>query len=68
MSWAFVADDCKKKCTVSVVLGLMDYVNRPVVFIHCPHSNPHPSQMGRVWVENNYSLKKWVGWVWVGYK
>jgi hypothetical protein len=31
---------------------------RPVVFIHYPHSNPHPSQMGRVWVENNYPLKK----------
>jgi hypothetical protein len=41
---------------------------RPVVFIHYPHSNPHPSQMGRVWVENYYPLKKWVGWVWGGYK
>jgi hypothetical protein len=30
----------------------------PVVFIHCPYSNPHPPQMGRVWVENNYPLKK----------
>jgi hypothetical protein len=29
----------------------------PVVFIHCPYSNPHPPQMGRVWVENNYPLK-----------
>jgi hypothetical protein len=45
-----------------------EVVHRPVVFIHYPHSNPHPSQMGRVWVENNYSLKKWVGWVWGGYK
>jgi hypothetical protein len=42
--------------------------DRPVVFIHYPHSNPHPSQMGRVWVENNYPLKKWVGLVWGGYK
>jgi hypothetical protein len=33
----------------------------PVVFIHCPYSNPHPPQMGRVWVDNNYSLKKWGG-------
>jgi hypothetical protein len=33
----------------------------PVVFIHCPYSNPHPSQMGRVWVENNYPLKQWGG-------
>jgi hypothetical protein len=33
----------------------------PVVFIHCPYSNPHPPQMGRVWVENNYPLKKWGG-------
>jgi hypothetical protein len=41
---------------------------RPVVFIHYPHSNPHPSQMGRVWIENNYPLKKWVGWVWGWYK
>jgi hypothetical protein len=46
---------------------MMD-VTRPVVFIHYPHSNPHPSQMGRVWVENYYPLKKWVGWVWGGYK
>jgi hypothetical protein len=31
----------------------------PVVFIHYPYSNPHPPpQMGRVWVENNYPLKK----------
>jgi hypothetical protein len=30
----------------------------PVVFIHYPHSNPHPSQMGRVLVENYYPLKK----------
>jgi hypothetical protein len=42
--------------------------SRPVVFIHYPYSNPHPSQIGRVWVENNYPLKKWVGWVWGGYK
>jgi hypothetical protein len=41
---------------------------RPVVFIHYLHSNPHSSQMGRVWVENNYPFKKWVGWVWGGYK
>jgi hypothetical protein len=33
----------------------------PVVFIHCPYSNSHPPQMGRVWVENNYPLKKWGG-------
>jgi hypothetical protein len=33
----------------------------PVVFIHYPYSNPHPSQMGRLWVENNYTLKKWGG-------
>jgi hypothetical protein len=33
----------------------------PVIFIHCPYSNPHPPQMGRVWVENNYTLKKWGG-------
>jgi hypothetical protein len=33
----------------------------PVVFIHCPYSNPHPPQMGRVWVENNYPLKEWGG-------
>jgi hypothetical protein len=33
----------------------------PVVFIHCPYSNPHPPQMGRIWVENNYPLKKWGG-------
>jgi hypothetical protein len=33
----------------------------PVVFIHCPYSNPHPPQMGRVCVENNYPLKKWGG-------
>jgi hypothetical protein len=33
----------------------------PVVFIHYPYSNPHPSQVGRVWVENNYPLKKWGG-------
>jgi hypothetical protein len=33
----------------------------PVVFIHCPYSNPHPPQMGRVWIENNYPLKKWGG-------
>jgi hypothetical protein len=33
----------------------------PVVFIHCPYSNPHPPQMGRVWVKNNYPLKKWGG-------
>jgi hypothetical protein len=31
---------------------------RPVVFIHYPHSNPHPSQMGRVWVENNYFIEE----------
>jgi hypothetical protein len=37
-------------------------------FIHYPHSNPHTSQMGRVWVENNCPLKKWAGWVWGGYK
>jgi hypothetical protein len=43
-------------------------LGRPVVFIHYPHSNPHSSQMGRVWVENYYPLKKWVGWVWGGYK
>jgi hypothetical protein len=42
--------------------------SRPVVFIHYPYSNPHPSQMGRIWVENNYPLKKWVGWVRGGYK
>jgi hypothetical protein len=42
--------------------------SRPDVFIHYPHSNPHPPQMGRVWVENNYPLKKWVEWVWGGYK
>jgi hypothetical protein len=35
--------------------------NMPVVFIHCPYSNPHPPQIGRVWVENNYPLKKWGG-------
>jgi hypothetical protein len=29
-----------------------------VVFIHCPYSNPHTPQMGRIWVENNYPLKK----------
>jgi hypothetical protein len=33
----------------------------PVVFIHYPYSNPHPPQMVRVWVENNYPLKKWGG-------
>jgi hypothetical protein len=44
-------------------LVLLVCVVRPVVFIHYPHSNPHPSQMGRVWVENYYPLKKWVGWV-----
>jgi hypothetical protein len=33
----------------------------PIVFIHCPYSNPHPPQMGRVWVEHNYPLKKWEG-------
>jgi hypothetical protein len=33
----------------------------PVVFIHYPYLNPHPPQMGRVWVENNYPLKKWGG-------
>jgi hypothetical protein len=33
----------------------------PIVFIHCPYSNPHPPQMGRVWVKNNYPLKKWGG-------
>jgi hypothetical protein len=33
----------------------------PVVFIHCPYLNPHPTQMGKVWVENNYPLKKWGG-------
>jgi hypothetical protein len=38
----------------------------PVVFIHCPYSNPHPPQMGRVWVENNYPLKKWGGRVGCG--
>jgi hypothetical protein len=32
-----------------------------VVFIHYSYSNPHPPQMGRVWVENNYPLKKWGG-------
>jgi hypothetical protein len=39
-----------------------------VVFIHYPYSNPHLTQMGRVWVENNYPLgmggngegKKWI--------
>jgi hypothetical protein len=36
---------------------------KPLVFIYYPHSNPHPPQIGRVWVENNYPLKKWVGWV-----
>jgi hypothetical protein len=35
----------------------------PIVFIHCPYSNPYPPQMGRVWVENNYKLKKWGGYV-----
>jgi hypothetical protein len=25
------------------------------------YSNPHPPQMVRVWVENNYLLKKWGG-------
>jgi hypothetical protein len=34
----------------------------PVVFIHCPYSNPHPPQLGRVLVENNYPLKKWGGY------
>jgi hypothetical protein len=29
-----------------------------VVFIHCPYSNPHTPQMGRICVENNYPLKK----------
>jgi hypothetical protein len=24
--------------------------------------------MARVWLENYYPLKKWVGWVWGGYK
>jgi hypothetical protein len=38
------------------IVGIM-----PVVFIHCPYSNPHSPQMGRVWVENNYPLKKWGG-------
>jgi hypothetical protein len=33
----------------------------PVVFIHYPYSNPHPPQMRRVWVENNYPWKKWGG-------
>jgi hypothetical protein len=33
----------------------------PIVFIHCLYSNPHPPQLGRVWVENNYPLKKWGG-------
>jgi hypothetical protein len=33
MSWAFVADDCKKKCTVSVVLGLMDYGHVWMVYV-----------------------------------
>jgi hypothetical protein len=33
-------------------------LSMPVVFIHCPYSNPHPPQMGRVWVEINYPLKK----------
>jgi hypothetical protein len=36
-------------------------VGMPVVFIHCPYSNLHQPQMGRVWVENNYPLKKWRG-------
>jgi hypothetical protein len=29
-----------------------------VVCIHYSYSNPHPPQMGRVWIENNYLLKK----------
>jgi hypothetical protein len=31
-----------------------DFEALPIVFIHCPYSNPHPSQMGRVRVKNNY--------------
>jgi hypothetical protein len=43
------------------VKSLVLIIGMPVVFIHCPYSNPHPPQMGRVWVENNYPLKKWGG-------
>jgi hypothetical protein len=33
----------------SIGIGDEQYdVARPVVFIRYPHSNPHPSQMGRV--------------------
>jgi hypothetical protein len=43
------------------VQGVQAISSMPVVFIHCPYSNPHPPQMWRVWVENNYPLKKWGG-------
>jgi hypothetical protein len=51
---------------ISLIISL--HLIRPVVFIHYPYSIPHPLQMGRVWVENNYPLKKLGGWVWGGYK
>jgi hypothetical protein len=41
--------------------SISDDAAMAVVFIHCPYSNPHPPQMGRVWVENNYPLNKWGG-------
>jgi hypothetical protein len=39
---------CERKMVFAANFGLWI---RPVVFIHYPYSNPHPSQMGRVWVE-----------------
>jgi hypothetical protein len=41
---------------ISLIISL--HLIRPVVFIHYPYSIPHPLQMGRVWLENNYPLKK----------
>jgi hypothetical protein len=49
-------DNINKTALIHFILRCM-----PVVFIHYPYSNPHPPQMGRVWVENNYPWKKWGG-------
>jgi hypothetical protein len=52
----------RSTCTHHIQVSEDNMANAmPVVFIHYPYSNPHPPQMGRVWVENNYPLKKWGG-------
>jgi hypothetical protein len=52
--WAYMCEICaKRREKGSIILLAVLYTG--------PYSNPHPPQMGRVWVENNYPLKKWGG-------